>query len=227
MKQGAKHLIKGELLFYVNPDIGKDMKPVNPSKRDLLPWGFTRQECDISLNRIKKECAVASDELKTRNENEGVHSHQLDAPAGVIVFYENVMVAYRYGDVVSLYRDEDLAAKVSNYCPHLNLADIPLEWRDSSHTDISLVNREHTISIPQAYCTSSNSNHLFVGNLSPSLIRMQLDPLCIEQEYPLNPILHTKIPNRHPWLQDMKAVDEFVFCLFTGSPSPLQVFSLE
>ncbi|KAI6646881.1 hypothetical protein LOD99_9073 [Oopsacas minuta] len=89
------------------------------------------------------------------------------------------------------------------------------------------MNLEHTISIPQACCTSSNLKHLYVRTLKPSLILMQVDPLRIEQEYLLNPILHTKIPNRYPWLQDMKAVDDCVICLFTGSPSPLQMFSPE
>ncbi|KAI6654567.1 hypothetical protein LOD99_963 [Oopsacas minuta] len=68
--------------------------------------------------------------------------------------------------------------------------------------------------------------HLYVRTLKASLIRMQVDPLHIEQEYPLNPIQHTQSMNRYPWLQDMKAT-ETLFCLFTGSPSPLQQFSLQ
>ncbi|KAI6655599.1 hypothetical protein LOD99_2098 [Oopsacas minuta] len=35
------------------------------------------------------------------------------------------------------------------------------------------------------------------------------------------------MPNRYPWLQDMKAANDCVICLFTGSPSRLQIFSLE
>ncbi|KAI6655474.1 hypothetical protein LOD99_1973 [Oopsacas minuta] len=89
------------------------------------------------------------------------------------------------------------------------------------------MNRVHTISIPQACCTSCNNEQLYVGTLKPSPIRMNLEPLRVEQEYPLNPILHTKKRNRYPWLQYMKVVFDSVFLLFTGSPSPLQAFSLE
>ncbi|KAI6651010.1 hypothetical protein LOD99_5587 [Oopsacas minuta] len=141
----------------------------------------------------------------------GVISHQLDTPAGIIMVKNNVIVTDRYGDTVTFYRAVDLAAKVT--------------WENN--LEISGMNRQYTISIPQACCTTSNSKHLYVGTLKPSLIRIQVDPLRIEQGYLLNPILHTKIPNRYPWLQDMKAVKDCVLCLFTGSPSPLQIFSLE
>ncbi|KAI6656726.1 hypothetical protein LOD99_16030 [Oopsacas minuta] len=347
MRKGMTHLIEGEFIFYLDPEIEGDMKPVNPSKRDLLPGGITRQEYDMRLNRLNMEYAIATDELETRNADRieencklmegwyarieesvtftfnelsflyrdarsleylvrknkedkylkeiydiiqrkirhyydnridipsfaintdndpmwiappkeernipvasgvdrgGETPHQLDTPAGIIVVKNTVIVADRYGDTVSLYRANDLAAKYSYHCPHLPdtpvsltyfkqslfmcytslLAQFSLTWRDS--IEISRMIREHYISIPQACCTSSNSNHLYVGTLKPSLIRMQVDPLCIQQEYPLNPILHNKIPNRYPWLQDMKAVDDCVICLFTGSPSPLLMFSLE
>ncbi|KAI6656716.1 hypothetical protein LOD99_16020 [Oopsacas minuta] len=347
MRKGLTHLIEGEFIFYLDPEIDGDMKPVNPSKRDLLPGGITRQEYDMRLNRLNKEYAIARGELETRNADRieekckkmedwyaeveefvtftfnelsflyrdarslkylvrknkedkdlknlydiiqrnirhfydnridipsfaigtdndplyvappkeernipvasgvdrgGVIARQLDTPAGIFVVITNVIVADRYGDTVSLYRTRDLVAKYSHHDPHLPdtpvsltyfkpsvfvcytslLVQFSLTWGDS--INISSMKREHDISIPQACCTSSNSKHLYVGTLKPSLIRMQVDPLCIEQEYPLNPILHTKIPNRFPWLQDMKAVKDCVVCLFTGSPSPLQMFSLE
>ncbi|KAI6651012.1 hypothetical protein LOD99_5589 [Oopsacas minuta] len=40
MKKAVTHLIEGEFIFYVDPEIEEDMKPVNPSKRDLLPRGY-------------------------------------------------------------------------------------------------------------------------------------------------------------------------------------------
>ena len=60
-------MIEGEFIFYVNPEIEEDMKPVNPSERDLLPGGITRQEYDTRMNRLNLEYAIASDELETRN----------------------------------------------------------------------------------------------------------------------------------------------------------------
>ncbi|KAI6655611.1 hypothetical protein LOD99_2109 [Oopsacas minuta] len=318
MRERATHLIDGEFIFYVDPEIEGDMKPVNPSKRDLLPGGITRQEYDMRLNRLNMECAIARDELETRNADRieencikmedmyalveenvtftfnelsflyrdarsleylvrknkedkdlkdiydllqrairryydnrinipsfaidtdndpmliappkeernipvasgvdrgGEGGHQLDTPAGIIAVMNNVIVADRYGDTITVLRADDLVAKSSHHSPRLPdtpvsltyfkqslfvcytslLAQFSLTWEDSMH--IFSMNREHHISIPQACCTSSNSTHLYVGTLKPSLIRIQVDPLCIEQEYPLNPILQTKIPNRYP-----------------------------
>ena len=99
-----------------------------------------------------------------------------------------------------------------------------------------------SIQIPQICCTASNYTKLFVGTLKPSLIMLRtvydrfkrrsglpgVETLQIEQEYPLNPIrYHTNKKNRYPWLQDMKATWDTIFCLFTGSPSLLQEFSLK
>ncbi|KAI6656744.1 hypothetical protein LOD99_16047 [Oopsacas minuta] len=347
MREGMTDLIEGEFIFYVDPEIEEDMEPVNPSKRDLLPGGITRQEYDMRLNRLNMEYAIARDELETRNADRieekckqmedcyadveemmtftfnelsflyrdarslkylvrknkedkdlkkiydnlqrtirhyydnrinipsfaittrsnpmavappkdernipvasgvdrgGEALWQLDTPAGIIVVKNNVIVADRYGDRVTVYRAHGLVARYWGLFPYLAptpvsltyfkqslfvcytslLVQFSLTWEDSKY--ISIINHVHHISIPQACCTSSNSNHLYVGTLKPSLIRMQVDLLCIEQECPLNPILHTKIPNRYPWLQDMKADKNCVVCLFTGSPSPLQIFSLE
>ncbi|KAI6649817.1 Long-chain-fatty-acid--CoA ligase ACSBG2 [Oopsacas minuta] len=347
MTEGMTHLIDGEFIFYVDPELEEDMKPVNPSKRDLLPGGITRQEYDMRLHRLNMEYAIARVELKTRNADRidekckdmedwyaeveekmtftfnelsflyrdaksleylvrknkedkylkiiydiiqrnirhyydnridipsfaidtdndpmliappkeernipvasgvdrgGVICHQLNTPACIIVVKDNVIVADRYGDTVTLYRACDLAASYSNHDPHLAATPLSLTYFKQSvflcYTSllvqfslisrhplpISHMNREHGISIPQACCTSSNSKHLYVGTLMPSLIRMHVNPLRIEQKYRLNPILHTKIPNRYPWLQDMKAAENGVICFFTGSPSLLQLFSLE
>ncbi|KAI6653446.1 hypothetical protein LOD99_3665 [Oopsacas minuta] len=345
MKKGMTHLIEGEFIFYVHPEIEEDMKSMNPSKRDLLPGGITRQEYDMRLNRLNMEHAIARDELETRNADRkeeeckemadwyatleenvtftfnelsflysdasslkylvtknkedkylkeiydiiqreirhyydsridipsfaitidndpmrialpkdernipvasgvdrgGEIAHQLYTPAGIIVFKSKVIVADRYGDTVSLYRANDLVATTSYHDPHLPdtlvsltyfkqsvfvcYSNLLVQFSREKSKEVSIMKYEHTISIPQACCTSSNSKNLYVGTLKPSLIRMQVDPLLIEQEYPLNPILHTKIPNRYPWLQHMKTINHCVICLFTGSLSPLQVFSLE
>ncbi|KAI6652904.1 hypothetical protein LOD99_4290 [Oopsacas minuta] len=327
------------------PEIEEDMKPVNPSKRDLLPGGITRQEYDMRLNRLNMEYAIARDELETRNADRieekckemedcyaaveedvsftfnelsflyrdarsleylvrknkedkylkeiydiiqrtirhyydnridipsfaittdndliwiappkeernipiasgvdrgGEEAYQLDTPAGLIVFEDNVVVADRYGDRVSLYRADDLASTYSYHnrylvttpvsltyfkqslfaCYTSLLVQFSLSWKDSM--EIYSIKGEHTISIPQACCTSSNRKHLYVGTLKPSLIRMQVDPLRVEQEYPLNPILHTKIPNRYPWLQRMKAVNDCVMSLHRISLSSTNVLS--
>ncbi|KAI6655601.1 hypothetical protein LOD99_2099 [Oopsacas minuta] len=128
----------------------------------------------------------------------GVISLQLDTPAGIIAIKDNVIVTDRYGDTVSLYRADDLVAYCSYHDPHSattpvsltyfkqslfvcytsSLVQFSLTWEDS--LEISHMDPEHTISIPQACCTSSNSTHLYVGTLKPSLIRMQVDLLCIE-----------------------------------------------
>ena len=88
-----------------------------------------------------------------------------------------------------------------------------------------------SIQIPQICCiakTAAFFNSLFVGTLKPSLIRINTDTLRIKKEYRLNPIRSQSYKmKRYPWLQDMKATSYSIICLFTGSPSPLQEFSLE
>ena len=85
-------------------------------------------------------------------------------------------------------------------------------------------------SLSQLYgvsCLASNSESLFVGTLRPSIIHIHTDTLSTGMEYPLYPIRYdTEKKSRFPWLQDMKATENNLICLFTGSPSPLQLFSL-
>ncbi|KAI6653164.1 hypothetical protein LOD99_3691 [Oopsacas minuta] len=347
VKNGLRHAIDGEFIFYLDPDIEEGMKPVNPSKRDILPGGISRQEYDTRMNRLDMEYAIARDTLESMNADdiekkcteiedwytkiEGIVSFtfnelsllyrdarsleflvrkniddkllrtiydivlrtirhyfhnridipsfaitiysnplmiappkeernipvesgvdrggekfiQLDTPAAVIVVKNNIIVADRYGDSVSLYRADDLAATFSYHNPRLAgtpvsltyfkpfvfvcysslLVQYCITWEDSRNAFEIL--RENNIKIPQACCIASSEELLYVGTLKPSLIHIQLDPLRVEHEYPLNPILHTMKRNRYPWLQDMKVAGDFVFCLFTGSPYPLQWFSLE
>ena len=167
---------------------------------------------------------------------------QLVTPASVVVYRNTVFVADKYGHSISYYRDRDLEA-IGSY--HHATADTPVSMticNDSLYACYSnelvkfslswgkkyveSIQFKTFIQIPQICCTDYYYSILFVGTLKPSLIYVSIDPLRTKQEYPLNPIrYHTNQKNRYPWLQDMKATDYSIFCLFTGSPSPLQEFS--
>ena len=171
---------------------------------------------------------------------------QLVTPASVVVHKNTVFVADKYGHSISYYRDRDLEA-IGSY--HHPTADTPVSiavFKDSLYACYSnelvqfslswgekyveSVHFRTSIQIPQICCTTSNDyyNTSFVGTLKPSLIHVNTDTLQIILEYSLNPIrYHTNKKNRYPWLQDMKATRDSIICLFTGSPSPLQEFSLK
>ena len=168
---------------------------------------------------------------------------QLVTPASVVVYRNTVFVADKYGHSISYYRDRDLEA-IGSY--HHTTADTPVSitiYKDSLYAcysnefvQFSLswgkkyvenIQFKTSIQIPQICCIASFYS-LFVGTLKPSLIHIDTNTFQIIQEYPLNPIrYHTNEKNRYPWLQDMKATRNSIFCLFTGSPSPLQEFSHE
>ena len=179
---------------------------------------------------------------------------QLVTPASVVVYWNTVFVADKYGHSITYYRDLDLEA-IGSY--HHTTADTPVSitiCNDSLYVCYSnelvqfslswgkkyveSIQFKTSIQIPQICCTTSLYNPfyhitasdygLFVGTLKPSLIHINKDPLQIKQEYPLNPIrYHNNEKNRYPWLQDIKATWNSIFCLFTGSPSPLQDFSFK
>ena len=167
---------------------------------------------------------------------------QLVTPASVVVHRNTVFVADKYGHSISYYRDRDLEA-IGSY--HHTTADTPvsitvcedslyacysnelvqfsLSWSDKY---VESNQFKTSIEIPQICCIASDYKSLFVGTLKPSLIRIDIYTLQMLNEYQLNPIrYHTYKTNRYPWLQDMKATRGSIFCLFTGSPSPLQQFS--
>ena len=168
---------------------------------------------------------------------------QLVTPASLIVDRDTVFVADRYGHSVSWYRANDLAPLGSYHhtgdspvslavfkdslfvCYNNELVQFSLKWEET----INVLKDMHfntSIIIPQVCCTSSNEVSLFVGTLKPSLILIDTDTLRIDQEFQLNPIRYEN-RNRYPWLQDMEVIsDYFILCLFTGSPHPLQMFSL-
>ena len=167
---------------------------------------------------------------------------QLVSPASVVVYKNTVFVADKYGHSISYYRDRDLEA-IGSY--HHTTADTPvsitvfrsflyacysnelvqfsLSWGEKYVESIQL---KTSIQIPQICCITATNYTMFVGTLKPSLILMDIHTLQIGKEYPLNPIrYHTNKKNRYPWLQDIKATGYSIYCLFTGSPSPLQEFS--
>ena len=169
---------------------------------------------------------------------------QLVTPASVVVYKNTVFVADKYGHSISYYRDRDLEAIGSYHhttanapvsltvfkdflfaCYNNELVKFSLSWGDKYTQSIHF---KTSIHIPQICCTTSNYYNLFIGTLIPSLIRIETDSLQVEQKYPLNPIrYHTNKKSRYPWLQDISATSYSIFCLFTGSPSPLQLFTLK
>ena len=170
---------------------------------------------------------------------------QLVTPASVVVYKNTVFVADKYGHSISYYRDRDLEA-IGSY--HHTTADTPVSitvFKDSLYACYSNelvqfsfswgkkyvegIQFKTSIQIPQVCCVVNYYfDILFVGTLKPSLIRINSYPLRIEQEYRLDPIrYHTNKKNRYPWLQDIKATGSSIICLFTGSPYPLQEFSLK
>ena len=71
MRVELTYLTKGEFIFFVHPGIEEDMRPLKLSDRDILPGGLTRQEYDSRMNRMKRESAIAIEELKAKNYNWG------------------------------------------------------------------------------------------------------------------------------------------------------------
>ena len=168
---------------------------------------------------------------------------QLVTPASVVVYKNTVFVADKYGHSISYYRDRDLEAigsyhhttadtpvsitviKDSLYACYANeLVQFSLSWGKKYVESIQF---KTSLQISQICCTTSYYRNLFVGTLELSLIHIDTYTLQIEKEYLLNPMrYHTDKKNRYPWLQDMEVTDFSIICLFTGSPSPLQEFSL-
>ena len=192
----------------------------------------------VAPTKAERDIPIASG--VDRGATEGL---QLVTPASVVVYKNTVFVADKYGHSISYYRDSDLEA-IGSY--HHTTADTPvsisifwdslyacysnelvqfsLSWGKKYIESIQL---KSSIEIPQICCMAS-FYCLFVGTLKPSLIHIDTDTLRIEQEYSVNPIRYQiNRNNRYPWLQDMKATSNSIFCLFTGSPSPLQEFSSE
>ena len=169
---------------------------------------------------------------------------QLVTPASVVVYRNIVLIADKYGHSISYYRYSDLEA-IGSY--HHTTADNPISlsvFKDSLYVCYSTnelvqfsfswneeliaiqIEFETCMQIQQVCCTASNDVSLFVGTLKPSLILIDTETLQVDQEYTLDPMRYHTNKNRYPWLQDMKATNNCIICLFTGSPSPLQMFTL-
>ena len=200
--------------------------------------GYSRIPMFVAPHKAERNIPIASG--VDRGATEGL---QLVTPASVVVHKTTVFVADKYGHSISYYRDRDLEAigsyhhttadspvsiaifKDSLYACYSNeLLQFSLSWGKKYVKDIQF---KTSLQIPQICCVASNYKSLFVGTLKPSLIPIDTNTLQILKEYQLNPICyHTNKKNWYPWLQDMKATRDSIFCLFTGSPSPLQMFSL-
>ena len=177
----------------------------------------------------------------------GERVYQLVTPASVLVAESAVIVVDKYGHLISIYRSNDLAPTAWFYlelfdspvsialhqemlyvCYSQNLVKLDLILEDVAANNSTSITLNASIHLAQACCVVSNSKDLFVGTLEPSIILMNSETLTVIHEYQLNPIRYeTERKNRFPWLQDMKATNHQILCLFTGSPSPLQMFSLE
>ena len=70
MREGLIHLIKGEFIFYVYPEVEGDIKPLNLSERDILPGGITRQEYNTRLSRFKLDISFSIEKQGQRNASE-------------------------------------------------------------------------------------------------------------------------------------------------------------
>ena len=67
MRVELTYLMKGEFIFFIHAGIEEDMRPLKLSDRDILPGGLTRQKYNSRMNRMKRESAIAIEELKARN----------------------------------------------------------------------------------------------------------------------------------------------------------------
>ena len=179
-----------------------------------------------------------------RGWSDGSH---LSTPASVIVARRTAIVTDKYGHKVSRHRIKDLHCMgywyhdeydtpVSlAYCEDFlyvcytdALIQYRVIWDDDEIATLEQVGTP--IKIPQISCVACYGINLYVGTLTPCLIRINTDTNSIDREYPLQAIRYEsnhRNKNRYPWLQDMKALSDAVYCLFTGSPAPLQAFSLK
>ena len=231
-----------ELLQEIHDTLLRRIRHFYNNRINIPSFGIDYEHDPMLVAPLKAERNIPIASGVDRGATEGL---QLVTPASVVVHKNTVFVADKYGHSISYYRDRDLEA-IGSY--HHTSADTPVSitiYKDSLYACYSnelvqfsfswgkkyveSIQFKTSIQIPQICCTTSNDYYtLFVGTLKPSLICMDTNTLQIEQEYPLNPIrYHTNNKNRYPWLQDMKFIWDSIFCLFTGSPSPLQEFSLE
>ena len=170
---------------------------------------------------------------------------QLVTPGPIIVIQNTVIVADKCGHLISWYRSEDLES-IGYF--HLEIVETPVSMVIFSNKlyvcyshilvqynitfsltatgHISSIDLQDSIKIPNISCVASTRTYLYVGTLKPSIIRINTNNIRQREEYNMNPKRHQN-NNTYPWLQDMKVLAGCLICLFTGSPSPLQIFTLK
>ena len=171
---------------------------------------------------------------------------QLVTPGPIIVIQNTVIVADKCGHLISWYRTEDLESigyfhletvetpvsmvifsNALYVCYSYILAQYKITFSLTSAGHISSIDPQDLIKIPNISCVASKGNYLYVGTLKPSIILMGREHfLSKSEEYRLD-LKRYENKSTYPWLQDMKALECCIVCLFTGSPSPLQMFTLE
>ena len=199
---------------------------------------FDNSPVCIAPPKVERNLPVASG--VDRGANDGF---QLVTPAAILVFNSTVIVADKCGHLVSWYRREDLesigyfhlesAETPVSMTLHLNSLYVCYSHRlvqynlsETSSGHIHRMNFYTSIEIPNISCVVSTATTMYVGTLVPSLIRMHTDYFLIDNEFSLTPIQYENT-TRFIWLQDMKLVANRIICLFTGSPYPIQMFTLE
>ena len=137
---------------------------------------------------------------------------QIVTPASVLLHRQIVIVADKCGHSVSWYRHNDLLAFGSNHhktadnpvsltvfkeflfvCYTNGLVQFSFSWNDEFK--VADIDFKAYTPIVQCCCVASNSNNLFIGTLTPSLILINTDTLRIEVEYPLD-VMHSHTNTR-------------------------------
>ena len=233
-----------ELLKKIHKMILRDIRHFYNNRIDISSIAI-----DIKNNAIEIAPPMRERNLPTASgiDRGWPDKYHLSTPASVIVERGTAIVADKYGHKVSYYRISDLGCigywyqgeydtPVSlAYCKdslYVCYTDALIQYRVIwNNTEIAKLERTATlIKIPQISCVAWNGINLYVGTLTPCLIRINTNTNSIDREYPLQVIRYEsnhRNKNRYPWLQDMKVVSDTVLCLFTGSPAPLQMFSFE
>ena len=228
-----------KLLKIIHELIHRQIRHFYHNRIDIPSVAINYNNTPVGVSPPRQERSIPVASGVDRGATDGF---QLVTPGSVVVIKNTVIVADRYGHLVSWYRAEDLAAMGS----FLHRADTPmsmalfhdflyvcyskgivqyrLTWE---YKTISRIDMRSFIRIQQACCIAANKECLYVGTNKPCIILMKIGNLHIKREFALTPIKYTENKNRYPWLQDMKALSNCLICLFTGSPSPLQIFSLK
>ena len=229
-----------ELLKEIHNILLREIRHYHNNRINIPSVAIDSSDYPMNVAPPKEERNIPIASGVDRGATEG---HQLVTPASVVVSRRTVFVADRYGHLISYYRASDLEAFGSHHyttadtptslsifgdslfvCYSKELVKFSLSWNKGC-----CIHFKTSIQIEQICCTTSNNVNLFVGTVKPSLIIIMKNTytLTIEREYQLHPVRYANRENRYPWLQDMKATQKRILCLFTGTPFPLQEFSFK